>query len=67
MRHRNKGPKLNRSSAHRKAMAANRKLNIGRVGEAQEFANIACFLCSNAGSYINGVAINVDGGMSPVP
>jgi len=48
-------------------MAAGRKLGIGRVGEAQEFANIACFLCSDSGSYINGVAINVDGGMSPVP
>ena len=40
--------------------------NVTRA-EAQEFANIACFLCSDAGSYINGVAINVDGGMSPVP
>ena len=48
-------------------MAAGRKIGIGRVGEAKEFANIACFLCSDAGSYINGVAINVDGGMSPVP
>jgi 3-oxoacyl-[acyl-carrier protein] reductase len=48
-------------------MAKRRNIAIGRVGEAQEFANIACFLCSDAGSYINGVAINVDGGMSPVP
>lgn len=48
-------------------MAKDAKLPMGRVGTAEEFANIACFLCSDAGSYINGCAINVDGGMSPVP
>ena len=47
-------------------MAAESELPMGRVGTAQEFANIACFLCSDAGSYSNGCAINVDGGMSPV-
>jgi NAD(P)-dependent dehydrogenase (short-subunit alcohol dehydrogenase family) len=46
--------------------AKSRGLKIGRLGEADEFANAACFLASDAGSYINGVAINVDGGMSPV-
>ncbi|MBL4691000.1 MAG: SDR family oxidoreductase [Rhodospirillales bacterium] len=39
---------------------------LGRVGEAEEFANIACFLSSDAGAYITGTAINVDGGMIPV-
>jgi 3-oxoacyl-[acyl-carrier protein] reductase len=39
---------------------------LGRFGEAAEFANIACFLVSDAGSYITGTAINVDGGLSPV-
>ncbi len=38
---------------------------LGRYGEAEEFANIACFLCSDAGSYVTGTAINVDGGRSP--
>ena len=33
---------------------------------AQEFANIACFLASDAAGYITGTAINVDGGASPV-
>lgn len=46
-------------------MAKDLKLPIGRLGTAEEFANLACFLCSDAGSYINGVAINVDGGTSP--
>ena len=36
---------------------------MGRLGYAEEFANMACFLCSEQGSYINGAAINVDGGL----
>ena len=39
---------------------------IGRMGTAQEYANMACFLASDAGSYITGTAINVDGGICPV-
>ncbi|MBN8890681.1 MAG: short-chain dehydrogenase [Acetobacteraceae bacterium SCN 69-10] len=39
---------------------------LGRMGRAEEFANMACFLASDAGGYITGTAINVDGGMSPV-
>jgi NAD(P)-dependent dehydrogenase (short-subunit alcohol dehydrogenase family) len=39
---------------------------LGRMGTAQEFANIACFLASDAAGYITGTAINVDGGSSPV-
>ena len=39
---------------------------MGRMGTAEEFANMACFLASDAGSYITGTAINVDGGFSPV-
>jgi NAD(P)-dependent dehydrogenase (short-subunit alcohol dehydrogenase family) len=39
---------------------------LGRPGRAEEFANMACFLVSDAGSYITGTAINVDGGRSPV-
>lgn len=39
---------------------------MGRMGTAQEFANIATFLASDAGSYITGTAINVDGNLSPV-
>jgi len=39
---------------------------LGRIGRAEEFANMACFLVSDAGSYITGTAINIDGGRSPV-
>lgn len=39
---------------------------LGRLGEAEEVANVACFLASEAGSYVTGAAINVDGGRSPV-
>ncbi len=42
------------------------KIGMGRFGKAEEFANAALFLCSDAGSYVSGVALNVDGGFSPV-
>jgi NAD(P)-dependent dehydrogenase (short-subunit alcohol dehydrogenase family) len=38
---------------------------LGRYGKPEEFANLACFLASDAASYITGTAINVDGGSSP--
>jgi 3-oxoacyl-[acyl-carrier protein] reductase len=43
-----------------------KRVPLGRIGEAEEFANVACFLASDAGAYVTGTAINVDGGMSPV-
>ncbi len=43
-----------------------KNIPIGRVGEAEEFANMALFLASDAGSYVTGTTINVDGGLSPV-
>jgi NAD(P)-dependent dehydrogenase (short-subunit alcohol dehydrogenase family) len=43
-----------------------KEIPIGRVGAAQEFANMACFLASDAASYVTGTAINVDGNRSPV-
>src|ERR1044071_8970261 len=35
---------------------------LRRIGKAEEFANLACFLVSDQASYIAGTAINVDGG-----
>ena len=43
-----------------------REIPIGRFGKAAEFANMALFLASDAGSYITGTATNIDGGRSPV-
>jgi 3-oxoacyl-[acyl-carrier protein] reductase len=43
-----------------------KEVPLGRIGRAEEFANLACFLASDAGSYITGTAVNVDGGRSPV-
>ena len=42
------------------------KVPMGRLGTAEEFANVALFLASDAGSYVTGTAINIDGGMTPV-
>ncbi len=46
---------------------ARKRIPAGRLGKAEEFAALACFLASDGAAFINGVAINVDGGMSPVP
>jgi NAD(P)-dependent dehydrogenase (short-subunit alcohol dehydrogenase family) len=45
---------------------AGRGVPLGRMGRAEEFANVATFLASDAASYVTGCAINVDGGRSPV-
>ena len=39
---------------------------LDRIGEAEEHANMACFLASDAGFYVTGKAINVVGGRFPV-
>ena len=35
---------------------------IGRMGSPKEIADLACFLCSNNASFINGQIIRIDGG-----
>jgi 3-oxoacyl-[acyl-carrier protein] reductase len=61
-RHRAEGTNVSLDDYIAKAGAS---LPLGRMGRAEEFANVACFLASDAGSYVTGTAINVDGGMSP--
>jgi NAD(P)-dependent dehydrogenase (short-subunit alcohol dehydrogenase family) len=39
---------------------------LGRVGEAEEVANVIAFLVSAAASYVTGTSVNLDGGMSGV-
>ena len=42
------------------------KVPLGRVGDAEDYGDLAAFLCSARGTYITGTAINLDGGMCPV-
>lgn len=37
---------------------------LGRAAEAEEVADVSLFLCSPAASYINGVGLVVDSGMT---
>jgi NAD(P)-dependent dehydrogenase (short-subunit alcohol dehydrogenase family) len=39
---------------------------LGRMGRAQEFADLAAYLLSDRSSYVTGSAVNLDGGASPV-
>ena len=39
---------------------------LGRMGRAEEFAAMACFLCSEQAGFTTGTAINMDGGACPV-
>ncbi len=41
-----------------------KRVPLGRVGEAEEFADLVAFLASERAGYITGTAINFDGGMS---
>ena len=59
--HENKGRSL---SAYYEEMG--KDIPLGRVGTAEEFTNMVLFLASDAGSYITGTAINIDGGACPV-
>jgi NAD(P)-dependent dehydrogenase (short-subunit alcohol dehydrogenase family) len=49
-----------------KRAAERSQIPMGRIGRAEEYANVACFLASNAASYVTGCTVNIDGGLSPV-
>ncbi|NNN08818.1 MAG: SDR family oxidoreductase [Acidimicrobiaceae bacterium] len=44
----------------------NARIPLGRYGRAEEFADVATFLLSSRASYVTGVGLSVDGGLSPV-
>ena len=43
-----------------------RSIPLGRVGRAEEAANVITFLASDAASFVTGTSINIDGGSSGV-
>jgi NAD(P)-dependent dehydrogenase (short-subunit alcohol dehydrogenase family) len=49
------------------SMAANAGIPLGRVGQAEEFADLVSYLLSERSSYVTGTAINLDGGLAGVP
>ncbi|WP_435925273.1 SDR family NAD(P)-dependent oxidoreductase [Paenibacillus sp. DYY-L-2] len=45
---------------------ARHAIPLGRIGEAEEAANVIAFLASGAASYVTGTSVNIDGGKSAV-
>jgi len=52
----------NNTTVEEEREKAGQEIPLGRMGQPEEFANAAVFLCSPAASFINGVALQVDGG-----
>jgi len=47
-------------------LAQRRDVPLGRVGEEEEAGDVIAFLASERASYLTGIAVNIDGGASPV-
>ena len=47
-------------------LAQRREVPLGRVAEAEEAGDVIAFLASQRASYLTGIAVNIDGGASPV-
>ena len=43
-----------------------KRVPLGRVGEGREAGDVIAFLASERASYLTGIAVNIDGGTSPV-
>ena len=55
--------RLNNTSVDEEIAKQSKDSPLGRMGQPQEFANVAVFLLSPAASYLTGVMLPVDGGM----
>lgn len=53
-------------SEYYERMAKSGGIPLGRVGRAEEFADLVVYLLSRRASYVTGTAINIDGGLSAV-
>ncbi|GAB4338392.1 MAG: SDR family oxidoreductase [Flammeovirgaceae bacterium] len=53
-------------STDEKREASAKRHPLGRIGTAQEMAEMACFLLSDASSWMTGQTLAIDGGMSSV-
>ena len=42
------------------------RVPLGRLGEAEDYADLVAFLVSARATFITGTAVNLDGGMCPV-
>ncbi len=56
----------NKLSVEEHYVQTGKTVPMGRMGEAEEVANVIAFLASDAASYITGTCVNVDGGQSGV-
>jgi 3-oxoacyl-[acyl-carrier protein] reductase len=56
--------KNNKTTVEEEIAKQTAEIPLGRVGQPQEFANVAAFLVSPAASFIHGVALAVDGGIT---
>jgi 3-oxoacyl-[acyl-carrier protein] reductase len=53
----------NNSTVEEEMTKQNAEIPLGRMAQPEEFAAVAVFLVSPAASYVNGVMLNVDGGI----
>ena len=60
------GARVAVSSRSREAAerAAAERVPTGRLGTVEEFAAVACFLCSEPAAYVTGAALLADGGLT---
>lgn len=52
----------NRSNLRDEFAKIEKEIPMGRMGKPEEFANVVVFLASECASYVNGVALPIDGG-----